>query len=331
MSRKRGAKTKDLPPNLYLRKGIYYYRDIRDKKEYSLGKNKSLAVTEAIQANLAILKPTISLLDRINNIQVVTLHEWLDRYHEIVNKRGLRKNSLRDYKTKISILKANLADSNINELTAKEIASFINNYRSPSMAKLLRTTLSDAFNEAIAAGLANNNPVTITKPPKTKVMRSRLELDQFKTALDNAPKKYGYMFMLSLLTGQRIGDITLLKWEDIKEDRLYIEQSKTGARIAIPLSLRLEAINIDLRSILELLKNDSELICNTSQATLRRIFDKSLPVIENKPTYHEIRSLSARLYESEKGAEFAKKLLGHKSMLMTDKYLDNRNNSFVQL
>lgn len=331
MSRKRGAKTKDLPPNLYLRKGIYYYRDIRDKKEYSLGKNKSLAVTEAIQANLAILKPAISLLDRINNIQVVTLHEWLDKYYDIVNNRGLREKTLIDYRSKINIIKSKLEDKNILDVTAKDIADFINNYKGASMAKLLRTTLSDAFNEAIAGGVTSNNPVIITKPPKTKVMRARLELDQFKTAFNNAPKKYGYIFMLSLLTGQRIGDITRLKWEHIKEDRLYIEQSKTGARIAIPSSLRLEAVGISINEVLDNLKNNSELVCNTSISALRKSFDRSLPDIDNKPTYHEIRSLSARLYEIEKGAEFAQKLLGHKSMNMTDKYLDNRNNSYVQL
>ncbi|WP_228411824.1 tyrosine-type recombinase/integrase [Entomomonas moraniae] len=162
-------------------------------------------------------------------------------------------------------------------------------------------------------------------------MRARLELNQFKSAFNNAPKKYGYIFMLSLLTGQRIGDITRLKWEDIKEDRLYIEQSKTGARIAIPLSIRLEAIKLDLRGVLELLKNDSRLICNISIRTLRESFNKALPDMDNKPTYHEIRGLSARVYEIEKGAEFTKKLLGHKFMVMTDKYLDNRNNSFIKL
>lgn len=77
--------------------------------------------------------------------------------------------------------------------------------------------------------------------------------------------------------------------------------------------------------------HDKETICNISQASLRNHLNKLLPDAENKPTFHEIRSLSARLYEEEKGAEFAKKLLGHKSMVMTDKYLDSRNNSYTEL
>ena len=113
MGRNRGAATKDLPPNLYLRKGIYYYRDIRDNKEYSVGKNKSIAVTEAIQANLAIFKPRVSLIDRINKVKVVTLHEWLDEYNSILNKRGLREKTLKDYKSKLSIIKSCIDDLDI--------------------------------------------------------------------------------------------------------------------------------------------------------------------------------------------------------------------------
>lgn len=49
------------------------------------------------------------------------------------------------------------------------------------------------------------------------------------------------------------------------------------------------------------------------------------------PTFHEIRSLAGRLYEKEKGKEFARNLLGHKSEKMTDKYLDARGKEYAML
>ncbi|RYM50866.1 integrase [Serratia proteamaculans] len=52
---------------------------------------------------------------------------------------------------------------------------------------------------------------------------------------------------------------------------------------------------------------------------------------ENLPTFHEIRSLAGRLYEKEKGKEFAQKLLGHESEKMTGKYLDTRGKEYVML
>ncbi|MFS7307251.1 tyrosine-type recombinase/integrase [Rahnella inusitata] len=52
---------------------------------------------------------------------------------------------------------------------------------------------------------------------------------------------------------------------------------------------------------------------------------------ENPPSFHEIRSLASRLYEREYGKEFAQKLLGHKSMKMTNVYLDSRGTEWTEV
>nr|WP_261766111.1 tyrosine-type recombinase/integrase [Pantoea agglomerans] len=49
------------------------------------------------------------------------------------------------------------------------------------------------------------------------------------------------------------------------------------------------------------------------------------------PTFHEIRSLASRLYEVENGEDFAQRLLGHKSLSMTKKYLDSRGQEYVMV
>jgi integrase len=49
------------------------------------------------------------------------------------------------------------------------------------------------------------------------------------------------------------------------------------------------------------------------------------------PSFHEIRSLASRLYEKEKGEEFAQRLLGHKNLSMTKKYLDSRGAEYVRV
>ncbi|WP_241523724.1 tyrosine-type recombinase/integrase [Chimaeribacter coloradensis] len=51
----------------------------------------------------------------------------------------------------------------------------------------------------------------------------------------------------------------------------------------------------------------------------------------NPPTFHEIRSLASRLYEVENGEEFSQRLLGHKNLSMTKKYLDSRGQEFVMV
>ncbi|MBW6090782.1 hypothetical protein KZ770_19695 [Escherichia coli] len=56
--------------------------------------------------------------------------------------------------------------------------------------------------------------------------------------------------LLALVTGQRLGDISRMKFSDIWDDHLHVIQGKkTGSKIAIPLSLRLNAINWSLRDV----------------------------------------------------------------------------------
>jgi len=49
------------------------------------------------------------------------------------------------------------------------------------------------------------------------------------------------------------------------------------------------------------------------------------------PTFHEIRSLAARLYADQYGAEFAQALLGHKSAEMTALYRDSRGKEWMEV
>ncbi|MGG7670104.1 MULTISPECIES: tyrosine-type recombinase/integrase [Yersinia] len=61
--------------------------------------------------------------------------------------------------------------------------------------------------------------------------------------------------------------------------------------------------------------------------SLTKAFVKALKATDlvyetSPPSFHEIHSLASRLYEAEYGKEFAQKLLGHKSMKMTNVYLD---------
>ncbi|SXN60379.1 phage integrase [Klebsiella pneumoniae] len=41
-----------------------------------------------------------------------------------------------------------------------------------------------------------------------------------------------------------------MKFSDVWDDMLHIEQEKTGTRLAIPLSLRNEALNITLSDVI---------------------------------------------------------------------------------
>ncbi|WP_051419787.1 tyrosine-type recombinase/integrase [Candidatus Sodalis pierantonius] len=49
------------------------------------------------------------------------------------------------------------------------------------------------------------------------------------------------------------------------------------------------------------------------------------------PSFHEIRSLAARLYTDEKRRDYAQNLLGHKNAATTDKYRDVRGSEWAEI
>lgn len=221
------------------------------------------------------------------------------------------------------------------------------------MAVALRSLLLDVFREAIVEGIIEKNIVEPTKTPAPEVKRERLSVEQFNAIRLSARAIGGWIenaLILALLTGQRREDISRMKFSDVKDDRLFITQGKTGHKLALPLSLQLREVGLSLREAIESCRkgNPSDHLIYSS---VRRGGRKAGPVAPdaitgafgaarescgltfgaNPPSFHEIRSLASRLYELENGEELAQRLLGHKSIAMTKKYLDSRGQEYVMV
>jgi integrase len=181
-------------------------------------------------------------------------------------------------------------------------------------------------------------------------MRVDIRGDQVFVDDDNViePQLVGALqLLLALHTGQRRSDLAKMKFSDVVDGHLRVEQQKKagkkiGARLAIPLSLRLEATGLTLGQVIELCKTagkpgDTLL----RQASGRRIEMSSLSARFRElivtvcgpnaykeyewPSLHEVRSLSARTYIAEGMApETVQTLLGHAHAEMTAIYLNDR-------
>lgn len=346
MGRRRDYDRRDLPPNLYVRNNGYYsYRHPETGKEFGLGRDRRIAITEAIQANLDFYqgeqrKP---LSIRIAGIDTITFHSWLDRYEIVIANRGLKPKTLSDYASKLRAIRAGIENQPITELSIKTIAAFLNGYvdaGKSAMSKLMRSTLNDIFREAMAEGYITSNPVTATRATKNAVKRSRITLEEFRAIrelADTSAPWLGSAMDLAIVTGQRVGDISEMRWSDVREGLLYVEQSKTKTKLAIPEKLRLNVLDISLSQVLESCKpirdggniltspRSDQLSAGTiSRAFLRARISSGLTFEGEPPTFHELRSLAARLYEKQEGMDFAKHLLGHKSDGIAAQYRNDR-------
>lgn len=163
------------------------------------------------------------------------------------------------------------------------------------------------------------------------------------------PACFSLTMDLALVTGQRREDLTQMQFDHVVDGRLQVEQGKAGTLISLPLDLELKCVGLRLGTVIDHCRRTSTTDFLLSAGVRKNSPDGSLPpdgltkkfvaarkasgldFEENPPTFHEIRSLAGRLYEKERGRDFAQKLLGHTSEKMTLKYLNTRGKEFIML
>ncbi|EIT9636685.1 phage integrase Arm DNA-binding domain-containing protein [Escherichia coli] len=361
-------------PNLYplysrkVNKVYWRYKHPVTGKFHSLGTNEAEAIAIATEANTRLAeqrtRQILAISDRIatSKGKAITTSTWLDRYQAIQEDR-LKSGDIKlsTYKQKakpVSLLRERAGLKLISAVDVRDIAQLLDEYISagqPRMAQVVRSVLIDVFKEAQHYGEVppGYNPALATKQPRRKISRQRLSLEEWKKIFDIADAAHRYMgnaMLLALVTGQRLGDISKMKFSDIWEDHLHVIQEKTGSKIAIPLSLRLNAINWCLRDVVARCRDYAvspylvHFFRTTSQAergaqvkanTLTMNFSKARDLAEidwgtgTPATFHEQSSLSERLYK-EQGID-TRKLLGHKTQQQTDRYHDDRGKGWSKV
>lgn len=260
-------------PNLYplysrkVNKVYWRYKHPVTGKFHSLGANEAEAIAIATEANTRLAeqrtRQILAISDRIatSKGKAITTSTWLDRYQAIQDDRlksgDIKLNTYKQKAKPVSLLRERAGMKLISSVDVRDIAQLLDEYITagqPRMAQVVRSVLIDVFKEAQHYGEVppGYNPALATKQPRRKITRQRLSLEEWQKIFDIADASHRYMgnaMLLALVTGQRLGDISRMKFSDIWDDHLHIIQEKTGSKIAIPLSLRLNAINWSLRDV----------------------------------------------------------------------------------
>lgn len=162
---------------------------------------------------------------------------------------------------------------------------------------------------------------------------------------------------LALLTSQRREDIAALEFRRGKDstawidDRLYVIQGKTKNKVSIPLDTCIAGFslsstvkacrdNIVSRWLVHhtrprsLSKPGDQVWVDTISKGFARARDLAGIKGENgktPPSFHEIRSLSIRLYTESQGGDYAQAIAGHKDAATTAIYRDVRGDEWVKV
>jgi integrase len=259
----------------------------------------------------------------VETTSAVTVSAILDRYQvECLPLLGHR--TARDYVRHIGHLKRWYGDRIACELKPKDFAPFL--AIPPGKKGIVQrirqlAVLSSALTQAVSFWyILDSNVLRDVKRPKRPPRDRLIEDREFEAVRASAPLRVQLMMDLALRLGQRQGDLLDLKWSQLRDGYVNLQQGKTGKRLAIE-------ITPDLKRIFGkcwLLPNRGEYVITRRQggrytsegfrALWQRTIDAYCRRGGKRYTFHDLRALCATKCESP---EIAMKLLGHTNVSMT--------------
>ena len=353
------------------RAGVTYfnYRDIRTGQLHSLGSDKKRAIQDANALNAAIyesIKNARMAAILTQKPASESMSEAVKRHLELSEKRGLASNTMRSKKGCCNVFIATFGDkTRIGAVTVREFAELLNRYDDkPRMRQTMRAEGIDLWATALQEGWADENIPDKTRTNSAKVKRSRLTLEAF-TKIHEAALKMKAIWVarsmeLALVTAQRESDIAALNVKKFKESTAWLEsdalcvcqiksQGKNKLRIPLDIGVNGWTVGGVLKSCRDNIVSQWVVHQNIrhggaspgqrlTPGALSRGFAEARDLAgieveegQTPPTFHEIRSLSIRLYSEKYGEEFAQALAGHKDSKMTAIYRDVRGSEWVQV
>jgi integrase len=238
----------------------------------------------------------------------------------------------------------NKADLDIAAVTPEDCQKFYVHLSegglAPATLRVELKTISSVFNSARRLDLISNNPAAAVELPERirQVKRQTFTAAQVQMLVDVANDEWKTAILLGYYGGLRLGDAVSLPWSavDFTGNKLVFEVSKTGEELEIPLHPSLErhlaklagdadgAINPGLAAVpiggrsglskqfIAVMRDAG--IGNNAVKTggLRKL---------SRLSFHALRaSFNSALHNEGVDQEIRKKLTGHKSDAMNNKY-----------
>ena len=287
----------------------------------------------------------------------LTVSQWLPSYERLLGERGYCAQTMRNHRACLGHVRRVWGEQYLRAMKPHNVSTGVRALavESSHTAKRVLACLEDVFAEAIENEEAEHNPAKVVRKPKHHTMRGRLSLEVWRQMLDasklHRQRWVRAMLLLAIVTGQRRADLAKMRFDDIVTDDqgrqvLRVEQQKKagkprGARIALPLTLRLECVGMSLADVIELCKtigkpgdtllrkaNGAPIEMSSLSTRFHELIVAELGQgayeLRKWPSLHEVRSLSARTYKAE-GLADRQGLLGHANAAMTTIYEDARD------
>lgn len=334
------------------RDGYYSWRHPVTKQEFGLGHDRKSACDQAIEANMKLAgeTPRPRLVERIDGEEKRTWSSWCDEFEKLLGERESKATTRRIRRSQMKRLRStfgsNRSAASIDTLACAAALNKLKDEGKARSAQAFRSFLIDCFDRMIAQGWRKDNPARVTDEVKVRVKRARLTFDVFMAIYQATSIIWLRNAMaLALVAGKDRDSVRNAQFADFRDGGWWNERSKTEARVFLPLNLRLNVFGMSLDDVVRQCRStgivSSYLIHQTQRAKgsrlgkplhldmITRRFSEELAKLKlewgdkKPPTFHEIRSLAARLHR-EQGDVDPQQLLSHKDPKSTATYTDGR-------
>ena len=312
-----------LPPRMAKKYRVYYYVRRID------GKKKWIRLSDDYQE--ALFKYAELEGNKSNN---GLISGAITRYRgEILSTKSDKAKADEGYQ--LNILNDVYGHMQLDDLETMHLMQYLTEKEAKVAANRDIKLLSKVFKKARQWGLTKNNPFKDVdyNPEKS---RDRLITDEeFIRLQEAASPTLRAIIQIAYLTGMRRGDILGLKRSDITEHGIFNQQGKTSKKLLATMTPDLKmAINIaksaQKASHIQylFLNNKNEPITETGfNSAWRRLREKT-GILDIH--FHDLRGLAATHAKRKGGLEYAKDLLGHESIEMTEKYIKSKEIEVVK-
>lgn len=227
-----------LPPYVYRRKGGLLYYERRGHKSVRIMAEPG---TPAFAVEYAKILNGVQPAPTGKTFKVLVRH-----YRDSKRYGKLAPRTRADYEKVLAWVEAKLGDKDATKLQRKDVIRARDaNADAARFASYIVQVLRILMEHAIDLGWrqANDNPAKGVELLKADTdEREAWPVEKIEAYRAKATGRALLIFELCLGTGQRIGDVLKMRWDDIEDGGIKVRQGKTGARLWIPLTARLREV-----------------------------------------------------------------------------------------
>jgi integrase len=215
-----------------------------------------------------------------------------------------------------------------DDLRPKHFAEFMNVTKGRIQRNKQLAVLSVAMSEAVGRWYwAERNVCKDVKRHQSRPRDREVKDAEYKAFRRFVPYKVRLAMELSVMTGQRQGDILGLKWSQVDRvmNRIHFKQSKTGKRIGVKITRRLDRLlklcerMAPMGEYVIRRRDGNRYTSDGFRAIWQRYQRRWKRMGHERFTYHDLR---ARAASKCPNVQTAQQLLGHTTAAMTIRVYD---------